>query len=565
MIIDSAWERTAVLTIAVVIAAAGCTKDRPESGVTPAIERPARSPDARPRPSAFVRKACALPQKWIEYVYRGWDGGPARAYDLALFPKPPNYLGSVTDTSHSGPYGFLQRIPLVFYGPGFIRDTGPIKIPAEVTAADIAPTVARLLDFGFPDRDGRAIEEILRPSGEAPKLIVTAIVDGGGWNVLELWRNRWPHMKRLMRHGASIDNAVVGSSPSITPAIHTSISTGAFPNRHKITAIQLRTDQGKLTEAFVPHDTFPAIENIDPGANTNMPAVADLWDRSVDNRALVGMISPGLLQLGMMGLATSFEGGDKDYAAVLAKEGDWTTNPDLYSMPGYVNDVEGPEAELEAVDRSDGQVDGLWRGHTMPEVDATPAFAPWENRTMQAILKREGFGRDDVTDLFYVNYKSPDKAGHTYNMIAPEQGEVIESVDTAIGEMISWLDENVGRSEYVFVLTADHGQTPLEAGGWSIRPIELTADINHRFDHNPNGKGLVQETSASIFFMNKAEMKANGVTPEAVSRFLLDYTFADNVSADDIYPAEFTGRENEKIFRGVVPGGLVDDVHEACV
>jgi hypothetical protein len=234
-------------------------------------------------------------------------------------------------------------------------------------------------------------------------------------------------------------------------------------------------------------------------------------------------------------------------------------------MPGYVTEVEGPQAELDAVDRSDGAADGLWRGHAMPPADTTPAFAPWENRTMKAMLEREGFGQDALTDLFYVNYKAPDKAGHAYNMIAPEQGEVIESVDRAVADMIVWLDHNVGKGEYVFVLTADHGQTPLEAGGWPIRPIELAADLNERFDDNPNGKGIVQDTSASTLFMSRGEMKANGVTPEAVARFLMDYPQEANIGPGETLPEQFAGREGEGIFRAALPGRLVDDAKAACL
>jgi predicted AlkP superfamily pyrophosphatase or phosphodiesterase len=551
------------LTATLVLA---CTADEP-ARKSDARSAPDTSNDAPtetpPKQARFIRRACDLPDKWIEYVYRGWDGGKARAYDIALVPHPPNYMGSLTDTSHSGPYGFLQRVPLVLFGPGHIGSRGPITIPEEVTLADVAPTVAELLDFRLPERDGKVLDEAVVSSSTPPKLIFTAVIDGGGWNVLDLWGDRWPNIKRLMHEGVSIENAVAGSSPSITPAVHTTLSTGAFPNRHKITAIVLRTDEGQLTEPFAPHATAPTIENVDPGANTDMPTIADLWDLSLENDALVGMVSPGRFQFGMMGLGTTVEGGDKDIAAILSGQGEWATNTRFYSMPGYVNDLEGPN--LDAVDRSDGEADGLWRGHAMPEVDATPAFAPWENETIQAMLGREGFGADAITDLFYVNYKAPDAAGHEYNMIAPEQGDVIESVDTAVGDMIGWLDENVGRGEYVFILTADHGQTPLEAGGWPIRPLELTADLDARFDHTDNGQGIVQDTSAATLFMDAAEMRTNRVRPEDVARFLLGYKFEENIAPGDPFPAEFSDRAEEAIFAGAIPGALVDDANKACL
>lgn len=512
---------------------------------------------------ANLKAGCRLPHKWIEYVYEGWDPGEPRDSDLAIVPHPPNYMGSITDTSHSGPYGFLQKVPLVFYGPGHLARSGSIDPKGPASLIDLAPTYAAAMDFAWPRRTGIPLTEILNKDAAPPKLIVTAVIDGGGWNVLEYWPDAWPEIGKLMKAGASIEDAVVGSSPSITPAIHTNLSTGLTPRRHGVEAIIVRSDGGQLSETFAPVGANTGVRNMDATLSLRTTTLGDDWDLATDNRALVGMVSPGFLQIGMVGAGASHPGGDKDIVAVLAKKsGDWGTNPDLYSLPDYVNeDVRGPKKDKEEVDRSDGVVDGLWRGNEIAPTFATPAMAPWENRTIKALIEREGFGEDEVTDLFYINYKAPDAAGHLYNMIAPEQEDTIESVDTAIGDLRRWLDRAVGPEEYILVVTADHGQTPLGAGGWPIRPLEIIDDLNEAFDATPNGRGVIQDTSAHTLFLNAAELETNGVGPEDVADFLFRYTFAENVDESDAYPAEFVGRENERIFETVIPGGLVDDVY----
>ena len=45
---------------------------------------------------------------------------------------------------------------------------------------------------------------------------------------------------------------------------------------------------------------------------------------------------------------------------------------------------------------------------------------------MISIFEEEGFGQDDITDLFYVNYKTPDRAGHSWRLDAPEQHDAID-------------------------------------------------------------------------------------------------------------------------------------------
>lgn len=544
------------------------TRSLREGDQQPNSEKTRRGPDrpAEELEGPNLRAACDLPFRWVRALYRGWDAGGARDFDLALVPHPPNYMGSVTDTSHSGPYDFLQKVPLVFYGPNHISRRGPVRIEREVTLADVAPTAAATMGFDFPARAGKPLNEILREGADPPRLIVTAVIDGGGWNVLRRWPNSWPRLEELMQQGASIEGATVGSSPSITPATHTNLSTGLFPNRHGVTAIVVRTDRGELTESFTPVGETIGVATMDARASLRTTTLGDLWDLENDNEALIGMVAPGFLQLGMVGRGSALEGADKDTVAVLSKKRlDWETNPEFYSLPDYVNtDVRGPRKDKEAVDRADGSVDGQWRGHDISPVYASPALAPWENRTIQALIEREGFGKDEVTDLFYINYKAPDAAGHIYNMIAPEQADTLESVDTAIGDLTDWLDKEIGTGEYVLIVTADHGQTPLEAGGWPIRPLEIIDDLNEAFDRASNDRGVIEDTSAHTLFMNRTELRTNGVTPEEVADFLYDYRIGDNVSEADPFPPEFAGREGERIFDSVIPGRLLDDVY-TCV
>ncbi|HVF54438.1 MAG TPA: alkaline phosphatase family protein [Actinomycetota bacterium] len=511
---------------------------------------------------AYLKDACKLPAEWVRRIYRGWAPGSLRDLDLVIVPKPPNYMGTFINTSHSAPYGFLQNVPLVLYGPGFIEATGDVQVEREVTIADLAPTFAELMGFEFPERAGTSLSEVLLETEERPKLIFTAVIDGGGWNALKYWPDAWPELQELIDDGVNIDDATVGSSPSITPATHTNLSTGTFPRFHGVTAIAVRDDDGSIVGSFSPTAGNPGPAVMDPTITLEKTTVADLWDKEMDNQPLIGMLAAGNLQLGMIGHGAALPGGDNDIAAILSK-GVWATNPEFYSLPEYVNtEVPGPEEDLAAADRADGAADGLWHGHELDPLDATPAFAPWENRVMQALLEREGFGDDEITDLFYVNYKAPDKAGHQWNMTGPEQEDTIESVDRALGDMRRWLDENVGENNYVMVVTADHGQTPLDAGGWPIGRPEILADIRVQFDRIDNGIGIIEQTSASSFFSRKSEMDANGVTPEQVATFLSRYTIGDNIADGADIPEGFEDRLDERIFDAVFPGSRLPQILE---
>jgi Type I phosphodiesterase / nucleotide pyrophosphatase len=509
---------------------------------------------------AYLRDACELPTEWVRRIYRGWQPGAARAWDLVIVPTPPNYMGTFINTSHSAPYGFLQDVPLVLYGPGFVEPQGRVSVERDVTIADLAPTYAELMNFDdWPERPSLPLTEVFRQTDETPKMIVTAVIDGGGWNALDQWPDKWPNIADLIEDGVNVDAATVGSSPSITPATHTNLATGTFPRYHGVTAIVVRANDGSLVGSFSEDAGNPGAAVMDPTVSLRKTTLADLWDAAQGNEPKIGMLASGNLQLGMVGAGSAHPGGDKDIVAIRTGE-QWATNPTYYSLPEYVNtEVEGPDVDVDAVDRMDGEADGQWRGHAIDPIDASPAFAPWENRTMEAIFAGEGFGEDGVTDLFYVNYKAPDKAGHKWNMIAPEQGDTIQSVDTAIGDLRAWLDENVGPDEYLLVVTADHGQTPLEAGGWPLSRPEILGDLNARFNAD-GGLSIMEQTSASSFFVRKDRMQANGVTPEEVSSFMSRYTIGDNIAEGAEIPEGFEDRIDERIFDAVFPGRKLDEV-----
>jgi hypothetical protein len=280
--------------------------------------------------------------------------------------------------------------------------------------------------------------------------------------------------------------------------------------------------------------------------------LADEWDPKTNNDALIGLLGSGPFVLGLVGHGASLRHGDKDIVGLLGKKGRWGTDPRFYDLPTYVNSGTPISSFVEQVDRRDGLLDYRWLNHDLGEVDPlqTPAVALWQTETAKTLLRREGFGKDEITDLFYFHYKSPDLAGHAWNMINPEVRDVVGSVDAGIGELVQWLDENL-RGRYVLVITADHGQTPLESGGWPISSTELIADINARFDSVVNDRGLVLESAPTSLFLNRGELATNDVSPDDIARFLTAYTIGAN-NPETTLRAGY--RTEERIFAAVTPG-----------
>lgn len=488
-------------------------------------------------------RACSLPHRHLVRMWRGAREG--RSGEILIVPKEPNFVNG--GLSHNGPWESVQRIPMFLYGPGFIRARGKVARPVDM--ADVAPTLAELLGFPLEGADGSPLEEALvarwkRPV--PPRLILTVVWDGGGRNVLARWPGAWPRLAGLIPQGTWYQNAVDGTSPSVTSPVHATLGTGVFPRRHGLTDSQVRGPDGRVIDSW----------SLGPRLLLE-PTLADLHDAALGGGPLVAAVAVEAWHLGMIGHGTSWEGGDPDLAVLRGRaEGfDWglpAAQAPYFAFPPYVNEVGGAEEDIRALDLRDGMEDGRWRGHVIRDLDGgfnTPARLPFQTRTVLEILDREGFGADDVPDLFFTNYKDIDGAGHRWGLHTYEMKDTVRATDGQLPELIRFLDQRVGRGRWVLLVTADHGVNPEDPEAFPIAAARLGADLAAAFD-DADGVPVVQRIRPTQVYVDVAELRQNGHTLDQVATFLNRYTERDSLphaasdqgTAERVFAAAFPTR-----------------------
>jgi predicted AlkP superfamily pyrophosphatase or phosphodiesterase len=534
-----------VSVAALAVAALAAWLLRPERGV------PASAPTER-------EMATSIGAPIMQHLVRGHV--PGRSGEVMTVPRPNRYLigtwdlttlvsdAPVTTSSHPNPWDYTSHVPIVFYGPGYVASG--LSVTRRVDSAGIAPTYAAILGMDDFEADGRPFEEVTRAARAKtpPKVIVTVVLDGGGWNVLRQHPEQWPTIQALRAAGTSFDNATIGSAPSITGAIHATIGTGDYPRTHGIPGNQLRAPDGSNVDAYD--------DDADPRF-LRAPTVSDLWDKANGNRPWVGTVSYEGWHLGMTGHGAELAGGDRDVGVLWnAIDNKWWTNEDFYTLPSYLSkpDLARLESYERALDARDGLRDGAWFGHTLDVLQqatvrpGTPAFVRFTGDAVLDVLRNEPIGDDDLTDLFWVELKMPDFAGHAWNMLRPEEGDVLFESDHQIARIRRELDARVGKGNYILAVTADHGQQPLPElfGGWRINSKELQRDIDGRF-----GDGIVEKVTTVDLYMNMDEVQDAGVDLDDVARYIGSYTIGDNIPAGqpgaDLVPQ---GRLDEPLFAG---------------
>jgi len=529
------------------------------AGIGVGVGAPSRPAAAQTGDADLVRAACALPKEYLLRTWRGWS--PDRGAELSWIPDEPDFVGS--GLPHVGVWDYIQHVPLFWYGPGHVAARGEVRRP--VTVADIAPTQAALLGFdGFEAPDGEVLREVLATGAgeDPPKLLVVMVWDAAGINVLDEHRGLWPYLESLIPRGTWYSNAFVGSSPTSTAQIHATIGTGAFPVHHGIVGHHFQIGDVDAT----PWDIGPNF--------LVLPTFADVYDQAMGNEPEVGVVATADIHLSMMSHGTFWNGGDRDLALTrsaaskktLTDEGEAWNLPkqavDYYELPGYANDVEGFDRDVAEVDRRDGQLDGKWRDNDIAALlDGfdTPARTPYQQRVVDEVLRREGFGADDVPDLFFVNFKEIDYISHIWSMNSPEMGDAVEYQDAALEDLVAFLDDTVGEGEWALAITADHAAMPDPAvsGGYQISTGAIQAAVQSRFDTDGDDVPVMDLVQPAQAFLNEDELADNGSTVADVARFVQTMT-QGQTAGGGITPQP--GEEDSRVFGSVFPSDLMTDL-----
>jgi Type I phosphodiesterase / nucleotide pyrophosphatase len=516
-------------------------------------------PAARPVQEAMAHD---LGAEYMELVRRAYM--PGRSGDLQLLLAPfnsSNYSNESTSlvhldprTSHASVWMYLERVPLVVHAPGRLSASQSAE---RVTLADIAPTMASHMGMDWPGgRAGRVLPGAAAEGGaRPPKVIVTFVFDGGGWNVLDHWSGHWPTLERLMHEGANYTNAIHGSFPAVTACAHATIGTGTYPNQHGITGHNIR-DGRDVRKAY------GELGRADP-SDIKLPTLADLWSDQTSNRAWVGEIGYQIWHLGMLGFGgRSRPAGAKPVAVFWDETGTQTwqpQNPDLYRLPKSVPSMDVFAAHQAAFTPPTFDARFTPTGRAAP--CCSPPVIQYQGDLIESTFDSEPLGQTGSTDLLYINFKSPDYTGHVYGMQSEWEPLVLAEVDAQLERLVKLLDERFPE-DYVLIVTADHGQCPLpdSAGGVRLDPIQLQDHVNGAF---AGIKGVVQSVVPSEIYLDTKALRDNGgATVEDVAAFLRDYRYHQNIGPYVARNAIEQQRLDQKEFAAVLATTFLDTLKD---
>jgi predicted AlkP superfamily pyrophosphatase or phosphodiesterase len=164
--------------------------------------------------------------------------------------------------------------------------------------------------------------------------------------------------------------------------------------------------------------------------------------------------------------------------------------------------------------------------------------SPYGNELLLAFAKRAidemQLGRGTHPDLLCLSFSANDLIGHCWGPDSQEVLDITLRTDRTIKELLDYLDEKVGKGQYVFALSADHGVCPipevsLGKGKDAGRvPEELfttrtEAFLNETFAEKGKKLPWVEKPTATGIYLNQALLKELNLAPERVERALAEW------------------------------------------
>lgn len=326
---------------------------------------------------------------------------------------------------------------------------------------------------------------------QQPKLVVGIVVDQMRWDYLYRYYDRYGEggFKRLLNDGFTCENTLINYLPSYTAVGHTVIFTGSIP----------------AIDGIVGNDW------IDQQTGKSWYCTEDSSVETVGAPGIAGQMSPNNLLVStitdQLRLATNFRSrvvgvSLKDRAAILpaghtANGAFWFDDASgrFITSTYYMKDLPDWAKKFNANDEPSKLVEKGWntlfpinsyKQSTADNVswegkfkgEAAPVFphdmkniykddrgsirsTPFGNTLTldfaKAAVNGYNLGHGEATDFLTVNCASTDYVGHKYGPNSIEVEDTYLRLDKDFASFFTFLDQKVGKGNYLVFLTADHG------------------------------------------------------------------------------------------------------------
>lgn len=322
-----------------------------------------------------------------------------------------------------------------------------------------------------------------------PKLVVGLVIDQMRWDYLYRFKDLYTEggFKRLLSQGNSCDNTMIPYVPTYTAVGHTCIYTGSVP---AIDGIIGNNWYERSANATVYCTDDSTVSGVGTSSSAGKMSPANLWVTTItDELRLSNNFKSKVIGIALKDRGSILPAGHSANAAYWFDDGKWITSTHyMTALPQWVNafndkDEAGkymskdwntllPIEKYTLSTADDKEYEANIPGEKSPtfphrlsqitknKYEAfkfTPYAASYTFDFARQAILNEHLGKNTVPDFLTVSISSTDYAGHTFGTNSIEVEDTYLRLDRDIADFLTYLDNSVGKGNYLLFLTADHG------------------------------------------------------------------------------------------------------------
>ena len=387
---------------------------------------------------------------------------------------------------------------------------------------------------------------------QPPRLVVFLVIDQMRADYVSLYGHQWTKgLRRLLDTGAYYPMAAYPYSYTVTCAGHSTIGTGNYPSTHGMIGNEW---YDRERQRNVPCTEDPALTSIPFGGTTaaehhgptrlavltfadelkmqasRTPTIASVSLKARSSITFAGRPSPSTyvvyLEESTGSWVTSSAYASKPWPfvdayvkahPVFSQYGEvWTRAKPvptyLFSdaAPMEMAPAEFPHPITSKSGKADSEFIARWR--------RSPLSDQYVGQLAQLLARELKLGQRPGTDMLSVSFSATDVVGHEYGPHSHELQDMLIRADEQIGNLLTLLDQLVGRDRYVVALTSDHGvalvpeqDEDIVAGSGRMSSTALRTGINAAIESvlGP-GTHITARTGPNVYL-------APGVLPRILS------------------------------------------------
>lgn len=326
---------------------------------------------------------------------------------------------------------------------------------------------------------------------DRPKLVVGIVVDQMRWDYLYRYYDRYENggFRRMLSEGFSCENTFITHLPSFTAVGHSTIYTGSVPAIHGITGNDW-TDQVTGRHWYCTEDT--TVQPVGTTSDAGRMSPRNLLASTItDELKIATNFRSKVVGVSLKDRASILPAGHAADGAFWLDDNNAsfvTSTFYMQDLPEWVKAFNARQLPAQLMSKAwetlypintyiqstadDMKWEGTFIGetkatfpHNMPDIyqkdkgslRATPSGNTLTLEFAKAAVEGYQLGSNTVTDFLTINCASTDYVGHRYGPNAIEVEDTYLRLDKDLSAFFRYLDQRLGKGNYLVFLSADHG------------------------------------------------------------------------------------------------------------